>query len=368
MQERKPYRKFQRGGDRPDRGGDRGGAWGGDRGGNRGGDRGGDRGRGGGSGFGFGAKRAMFMKRSRETVMEALRSRDMLMGGVTKSIDDLDKIINLLGERLEDWYGIYFPELRTDDKLKYCDAVLAINREDIQEADLATVLGQAKAAEVTAAAGSSLGAKLSQDDLMQCHSLARTILSLGKLRSDYAGYQQKLATELCPNMAAVAGADVAAKLVSHVGSLRKLAFLPASTIQVLGAEKALFKHLRNRRIDPPKHGIIFQNPRISASPKAVRGKIARALANKLALAARADAFTKKDMTVQLKKEFDERYAEIMKEYERMKNRPPAAPAQGMRQEPGAAPAQGMPRGAREPQAAAYPPHKHRSKPPGQHEQ
>lgn len=263
-------------------------------------------------------KRARFMKRSKETVMEALRSRDMLMGGVTKTMEDLDRIINQLGERLEDWYGIYFPELKTEDKLKYCDAVLVIDRDDMDEKALASIVGQKKASELVASAGKTLGANLSRDDLAQCHSLARYIISLGKLRKEHEAYQKKLAEELCPNMAAVGGPDVAAKLVSHVGSLRKLALLPASTIQVLGAEKALFKHLKNRRIDPPKHGIIFQNPKISSSPKAVRGKIARALANKLALAAKADAFTKKDMTADLKRGFEERYAQIMKEYEREK--------------------------------------------------
>jgi len=80
-------------------------------------------------------------------------------------------------------------------------------------------------------------------------------------------------------------------------------------------EKALFKHLKNRKIPPPKHGIIFQHPRISSSPKKVRGKIARTLANKLALAAKADAFSKRRISAELKKEFDGRYAEIMKEYQ-----------------------------------------------------
>ena len=96
--------------------------------------------------------------------------------------------------------------------------------------------------------------------------------------------------------------------------------LPASTIQVLGAEKALFKHLKNRRISPPKHGIIFQNPRIAGSPKAVRGKIARALANKLALASKADAITKRYMGDELLKDFEERYNEIMKAYQAEKEK------------------------------------------------
>lgn len=265
-------------------------------------------------------KRARFMKRSKETVMEALRSRDMLLGGVTKTIDDLDKIINLMGERLEDWYGIYFPELKTEDKLKYSEAVLVIDREQMDEKAIASVLGQKKASELASAAKASLGAAISGEDLSECHSLARNILGLGKLRKEYDAYQKKLAEELCPNMAEVGGADVAAKLVSHVGSLRKLALLPASTIQVLGAEKALFKHLKNRRIAPPKHGIIFQNAKISSSPKAVRGKIARALANKLSLAAKADAFTKSHLSPRLKKDFEDRYRQIMEEYERGKTK------------------------------------------------
>ncbi len=258
------------------------------------------------------------MKRSQESLSAALRSRDMLLGGVTRTIEDLDRIINQLGERLEDWYGIYFPELRMDDKLKYCEAVLNIDRANLDIQELATVFGQKKAEEIVASSEKSLGAMLQPADMSQCHTLAREIISLGKLRDDYLAYQKTLAIEICPNMSIVGGPEIAAKLVSHVGSLMRLAILPASTIQVLGAEKALFKHLKNKRIDPPKHGIIFQHPRISASPKMVRGKIARALANKLALAVRADAFTKRDISAELKKDFDTRYDQIMAEYERKK--------------------------------------------------
>lgn len=258
------------------------------------------------------------MKRSRETVMNALRSRDMLLSSVTKSMDDLDKIINLLGERFEDWYGIYFPELKAEDKLHYCNAALVIDKESMDEKAVASVLGQKKASELVAALPASLGAKLSQKDHSECLSLARMIISMEKLRKDYDSYQQELAKELCPNMSEVGGADIAAKLVSHMGSLNRLAFLPASAIQVLGAEKALFKHLKNRKIPPPKHGIIFQHVKISSSPKAVRGKIARALANKLCLAAKADAFSKRNIGAGLKKDFEDRYAQIMQEYEREK--------------------------------------------------
>jgi len=263
-------------------------------------------------------KRAKFLKKAKRTVMEALRSRDMLLGSVTKAIEDLDKTINLLGERLEDWYGIYFPELKMEDKLKFSKAVMMVDREDIDEKELASHFGQNKALEIVGASKNSLGAKLSKEDLAECISLARTITELSKLRDGYEEYQKKLAEELCPNLSAVGGPEIAAKLVSHVGSLARLAILPASTIQVIGAEKALFKHLKNRKIPPPKHGIIFQHPKVSTSPKKVRGKIARTLANKLALAAKADAFSKRDISAKLKEEFEERYAEIIGEYGKKK--------------------------------------------------
>ena len=259
------------------------------------------------------------MRRSRESVMQALRSRDMLLGSVTKAQDDLDKTINLLGERLEDWYGIYFPELRAEDKLKYAEASLIItDKDNLDENALLAVFGPKAIADLKAASARSLGAKISPNDLEQARSLARTIVSLDTLRKEYNTYQKEIANELCPNLSAVGGSEIAAKLVSHVGSLAKLAILPASAIQVLGAERALFKHLKNRNVPPPKHGIIFQHPKISSSPKLVRGKISRALANKLCMACKADAFTKHDISAELKESFEVRYTEIMKEYEQAK--------------------------------------------------
>jgi nucleolar protein 56 len=272
------------------------------------------------------------MRRSKESVMEALRSRDMLLASVTKAQDDLDKTINLLGERLEDWYGIYFPELRAEDKLKYAEASLVIDRDNFDETALLAFFGQKTVSDLSEASKKSLGAKISPKDLEQCKSLAKTVVSLNTLRQEYGDYQRALANELCPNLTAVGGPEIASKLVSHVGSLHKLAILAASAIQVLGAEKALFKHLKNRNVPPPKHGIIFQHPKISSSPRLVRGKIARALANKLCLAAKADAFTKHDISEQLKADFEKRFAQIMKEYESAKTKMPGKQSEPERQE------------------------------------
>ncbi|MBU0532771.1 NOP58 family protein [Candidatus Micrarchaeota archaeon] len=265
-------------------------------------------------------KRARFLRKSKESVKEAMRSRDMLLAGVTKAIETLDKTINLLEEQLEEWYSIYFPELKSTDKIKFARLVTILDLDDIDEKELSSLVGEKKASEISAVAKNSLGAKLSANDLAQCIALAKSIVSLDKQRSQYEEYQKKLAEELCPNVSEVAGPEIAAKLVAHVGSLYKLALLPASAIQVIGAEKALFKHLKNRKIPPPKHGIIFQHVRISTSPKKVRGKIARALANKITIATKADAFSKRRISAQIKKDFDERYNEIMAQYEKEKKK------------------------------------------------
>jgi nucleolar protein 56 len=94
--------------------------------------------------------------------------------------------------------------------------------------------------------------------------------------------------QVAPNLRAVVGSSIGAKLISLAGSLEKLSRLPASTVQVLGAEKALFRSLKGRA-RPPKHGVIFQYPEIRGSPKKLRGKIARVLAGKITIAARVDA-------------------------------------------------------------------------------
>ena len=265
-------------------------------------------------------KRERFMKKAKETVKEALQSRDMLLSGVTKTIDTLDKMINLMGERIEEWYGIYFPELSIDDRIKYAELVMIIDRSDLDAKELSGMIGQKKADEIVEKAGKTLGADIKTEEMSEVQSLAKAIIDLDKLREQYENHQKDLALQLIPNMSKVGGADIAAKLVSHVGNLNRLVRLPASTIQVLGAEKALFKHLKNRRINPPKHGIIFQHPKIAGSPKAIRGKVARALANKLSLAVKADAITKRDIGDELLAGFEERFKKIVAAYNEGKNK------------------------------------------------
>ncbi len=119
--------------------------------------------------------------------------------------------------------------------------------------------------------------------------------------------------EIAPNIKELAGPLLGARLIAKAGGLKKMAELPASTIQVLGAEKALFRHL-TKGTRPPKHGILFQHPWVRNAKRWQRGKIARSLAAKLAIAAKEDYFEGRFIADKLKKELEERIEEIKEKY------------------------------------------------------
>lgn len=262
---------------------------------------GGKPGFGGGKG-GFGANRDDFFARAKKRVTVAISSRDNLLIQTVSAVDELNKSSNLLFERLTEWYGMHFPEFKTSDNAKYVDVVLTIDRENPDMKELERIFGPS-AQPVFDKAKRSMGSPLSADDLVQIRALASQIKMLWALRDTVEGYEMKVANELCPNMSYVAGPTLAAKLVAQAGGLKRLSTMPSSTIQVLGAEKALFKHLRSGS-RPPKHGLIFQHALISTSPKNVRGKISRLLAARLTIAAKADAMSHNFIAEKLKASFE----------------------------------------------------------------
>ena len=132
---------------------------------------------------------------------------------------------------------------------------------------------------------------------------------LQELRERVAEYVDGLMSQIAPNLRTLVGGTIGARLISLAGGLVKLSRLPASTVQVLGAEKALFRALRTKA-KPPKHGVIYQHPSIRTSPKRYRGKIARALAGKIAIAARVDAMAGEFVGEKLLSDFKTRVSEI----------------------------------------------------------
>ena len=222
------------------------------------------------------------------------QKRDLLAAQAIRATDDIDKTINLFVARLREWYSVHFPELDdlVEDHEKYVRIVSQLGSRDNITVDNLVKLGFNKgdAAKIAEMAKKSIGADLSDFDIDAIQTLARITYELYQLRDNLARYIASVMKEVAPNVTTLVGPLLGARLISLAGSLDRLARMPASTIQVLGAEKALFRALRTGG-RPPKHGIIFQYPDIHKSPRWQRGKIARALASKLAIAAKIDAFT-----------------------------------------------------------------------------
>ena len=250
-----------------------------------------------------------FLEKAKAGMKQALSKRDRLLTHIVGSIDDNNKAANLLFERLSEWYGVYFPELRLEDQKKFCQLVLEFDRDNPDFGVLVKYVGKDKAKFLESRAKTSMGVSLNPEDLEALREAAKTILSLYELRDALERYQEMLIKETCPNVAYVAEPALAAKLVAKAGSIEKLARMPASTVQVLGAEKALFKHLK-KGSKPPKHGLIFQHSTISMAPKKQRGRIARALSTKIAIAAKADAYTGNFIAEKLKADFQKRFDAI----------------------------------------------------------
>ncbi len=255
--------------------------------------------------------REKFIKKAKAGIKEAGEKRDAYLANVERTLEATDEVINVLAERLEDWYGLYFPELRSEDKAQYASIVLAINnKKNIDAGGLRSVAG--KNAEKIAEMGKrSSGAEAF--DLSEPKKLANEIVSLAALRSHYEKTIENIAKEICPNATEIAGGRIVAMLIAHAGSLERLSKMPASTIQVLGAERALFKHLRSRRkVAPPKHGILFLHQWISKAPKKVRGKLARTIAAKLAIAFKVDYGKGAFIGDKLRAQIDKRRRELLK--------------------------------------------------------
>ena len=254
---------------------------------------------------------------TRRKLRRAAQKRDLLAVQAIRAIDDIDKTINLYVARLREWYSLHFPELDelVREHIDYARIVYELgHRNNITVENLKKLgFSEQKAKKIAEAAKKSMGADLSDFDIEYIKTLAGIILDLYKLRETLEGYIEAIMKEVAPNITALVGPKLGARLLSLAGGLENLAKLPASTIQVLGAEKALFRALRTGG-KPPKHGVIFQFPAIHRSPRWQRGKIARALAAKLAIAAKVDYFTGRFIGDKLREELEKRIEEIKKLY------------------------------------------------------
>jgi nucleolar protein 56 len=221
-------------------------------------------------------------------------SEDLLIIQAIASINELDKINNILIKRLREWVGLYLPEFEhsMQNQEKFVELVLEKNKKELLEL-------------IKLKENNCMGADLDEVHLKEIKLLAKEIKELQGLRKKHENYLEKVMSKYCPNILELAGVTIGAKLIELGRSLKHLAMLPASTVQLLGAEKALFRHIKTGSRSP-KYGVIFQHPLIQKADRKSKGKAARMLADKLSLCARLDFFKGEFKAKEYKKILEEK--------------------------------------------------------------
>jgi nucleolar protein 56 len=215
-------------------------------------------------------------------------------------VDQLDKNINSFCMRIKEWFGWHFPELAriVSDNHMYVKIIQLIetrnnlveNKEELAS-PIEEICNSAELAkQIVDASGTSMGSDLSEVDLINVKYFTDKVLSLMKFRIELVDYLTDKMHKLAPNVSALVGETTGARLISHAGSLSSLAKYPASTIQILGAEKALFRALKTKG-KTPKYGLLYHTSFIGKASLKNKGKISRYLANKLAVCSRIDYFS-----------------------------------------------------------------------------
>ncbi len=253
---------------------------------------------------------------SKAKLSAASAEKDLLVKNAIDAIDEVDKAINVLIMRAREWYSFHHPTLselvQDQDQfaqiLKFCCGKDNMTKTCLEK----TGLQESTIEQIIKAVTGDIGADLKEIDLAIIQNLANTIDGLYDTRKELESYVTTVMKKISPNITALVGPLIGARLISLAGSLKELARKPSSTIQVYGAEKALFRSLKTGA-DPPKHGIIYRVAEINSSPYWQRGKIARALAGKLSIASRIDAYADRDVGDSLREAFLTRVEEIRKQ-------------------------------------------------------
>lgn len=212
-------------------------------------------------------------------------------------LDTLDKDINTFCMRVREWYSWHFPELVKiiNDNYIYARAAKYVKDKSTLSEDaiseLTDITGdEDKAKDIIEAAKASMGQDISPIDLINIEQFAQRVIELSEYRKQLHSYLVSKMQDIAPNLASLIGEMVGARLISHAGSLTNLAKCPASTLQILGAEKALFRALKTRG-NTPKYGLIFHSSFIGRASTRNKGRISRYLANKCSIASRIDCFS-----------------------------------------------------------------------------
>ena len=261
-------------------------------------------------------RRDVAIRLSKAKVSAASGEKDLLVKNAIDAIDEVDKSINVLVMRLREWYSVHQPSLSrlVEDQDQYARILKETSGKESMTKDMLVSAGvpEATIELVMNAILGDIGAELRDIDLNIIKVLAISVDNMYSTRKELEDYVATVMDEISPNVTALVGPLVGARLISLAGSLEDLARKPSSTVQVFGAEKALFRAIKTGA-DPPKHGIIYRVSEINSAPYWQRGKIARALAGKLSIAARIDAYSDRNIGASLREDFLKRVEEIRKQ-------------------------------------------------------
>ncbi len=257
-------------------------------------------------------KRRRFLETAKASISNAYATEEHAIIQAIDAYNEAEKVRNILYERLEEWYSMYFPEARINNQSTYSKMVIAIgsDKKKATEEQLKALLGD-KAKAVKEQIGRSIGREPNPDEYSAIRMVAEESESLFRLQDGLDAYLQKSVKKIMPNISYLIDYKIAAELLAKAGSMQRLATMPASTIQLLGAEKALFKHVKFGT-KAPKYGVLFKLPQISNANRRVRGRLARLYATKISIASRADGMSKRFIADKLKVQLDKAAQKIYK--------------------------------------------------------
>jgi nucleolar protein 56 len=240
------------------------------------------------------------LKSAREGIKEAYSGEEYALIQAINAQLETSKSYNLAYERLTEWAGIYAPEKRFTNPKSLAEFALSV----------------ANGGE----SGSAIGRKMNEDERKAVAEFAEMSKNMDKALASLDSYIEAAANRLLPNATYLTDAHIAAELLSKAGSMERLATMPASTVQLLGAEKSLFKHLKFGS-KPPKYGVLFKMPEVNTANREIRGRIARIYATKISIALKADHYTKKFIAPELKKNLEQAIEKIKSAPHKEKKQP-----------------------------------------------
>jgi nucleolar protein 56 len=245
------------------------------------------------------------IKKAKEDISTSYSNEEFALVQAINAYIETNKSYNLTFERISEWYGIYFPEVKIPNPKTLADLIIVLNSKDqISKEKIDEIINdEGKSESIYQKASSTMGRGMGEREAKAIIGFAKMSNKMNETLLELESYIKETSTELMPNTTYLTDEKIAAELLSKAGSLERLATMPASTIQLLGAEKALFKHIKFGS-KPPKYGVLFKLAEISNGPRDKRGRIARAYATKICIGLKADFYTKNFIAEKLKEDLN----------------------------------------------------------------